>query len=185
MDQFRIGLGLFVFLALPPVAQFMESIMVVHMHMQMPMLVLAGVLMAPILLKKLPQLGDTWNRSGILGILLFLIIIGYWLLPRTMDEALTEIGVEVFKFISFPFLAGVPLRDSWKRLKDAHKTATLGLVTAMFTGMGCLYIFAPFQLCNNYLLIDQYILGWAFLLTAIGLFIYLLYQAIVDPSQYE
>jgi hypothetical protein len=110
---------------------------------------------------------------------------GYWLLPRTMDEALTLQSVEVFKFISLPFLAGIPLRDSWKKLSDFRKNTVITFFTIVFLGMGLLYILAPDQLCNNYLIIEQLTLGWAFVLTAIGMIVYLLYLAFVDPSQYE
>ncbi|WP_078555048.1 hypothetical protein [Bacillus alkalicellulosilyticus] len=185
MTQCKLGLALLVFLAIPPVAQFMESIMVIHMHMQMPMLVIAGLLMAPFVQKKIPIIFEKWNNDGIPGILLFSFIIGYWLLPRTMDEALMIPMVEVFKFISLPFLAGIPLRDSWKKLSEFARNTVLIIFTIIFLGMGFLYIYAPFQLCNNYLMIEQLTLGWGFLLTAIAMIIYLLYKAFVDPSQYE
>lgn len=185
MDQFKVGFLIFVFLAIPPVANFMESVMVIHMHMQMPMLVIAGLLMAPIVLQRFPNFFEKYNRDGIPGILLFIIIIGYWLLPRTMDEALLLKSVEVFKFISLPFLAGIPLRDSWKKLSDTRKNSVIIFFTVVFLGMGLLYILSPDQLCNNYLIIDQLTLGWAFLLTALGMIIYLLYIAFVDHSQYE
>jgi hypothetical protein len=185
MDQFKLGLALFVFLAITPVANFMESIMVIHMHMQMPMLVIAGLLMTPFFQQRFPSFFEKYNQKGIPGILLFLIIMGYWLLPRTMDEALTLQSVEVFKFFSLPFLAGVPLRDGWKKLSERGKNSIIGFFTVVFIGMGILYIFAQDQLCNNYLIIEQLTLGWSFLLTAIGMIIYLLYKAFVDPSQYE
>lgn len=185
MGQFQAGLGLFLFLALPPVANFMESVMIIHMHMQMPLLVIAGILMAPYVQSRFPRVFDQWNAAGLPGILLFAIITGYWLIPRTMDEALALWRVEAFKFFSLPMLAGIPLRDSWKKLGTSMKRWTITLITAVFTGMGLLYIYAPVQLCNNYLLIEQVTLGWSFLLTAIGLMIYLVYSAVVDPAQYE
>jgi hypothetical protein len=46
MTQFIYGLLLYIFLMLPPVANLVESIMITHMHMQMPMLVISGMLMA-------------------------------------------------------------------------------------------------------------------------------------------
>jgi hypothetical protein len=46
MNESFYGLLLWIFLVAPPVANFMESVMVIHMHMQMPMLVIAGMLMA-------------------------------------------------------------------------------------------------------------------------------------------
>lgn len=185
MGQFKFGLGLFIFLIIPPVARFMESVMVMHMHMQMPMLVIAGLLMAPFFQKKFPRFFDKWNENGIPGILLFIIIIGYWLLPRTMDEALALTSVQIFKFISLPFLAGVPLRDSWRKLSSFGQNLVIVIFTVLFIIMGLLYIFAEDQLCNNYLVIEQLQLGWGFLLTAVGMIVYLLYVAFVDPSQYE
>lgn len=185
MNQSFYGLLLFIFLVIPPVANFMESVMVIHMHMQMPMLVIAGFLMARFFQKRFPGFFVKWNSNGLPGILLFVIIMVYWMLPRTMDEALTTQTVEAFKFISLPFLAGVSLRNSWKKLSSLGKNVIIISFTVMFIGLGWLYIWSPVQLCNNYLLIEQVTLGWAFLTTAIGLVIYLGYNFFIDPSAYE
>src|SRR5699024_4037218 len=112
MKQFIYGLILFIFLILPPVATLAESTMSIHMHIQMPLLGVSGVLVNPFLQKLFPNVFNKYNRSGIPGIILFLIIVTYWLIPRTMDEALTYTSVEWFKFVSWTFLVGVPLRDS-------------------------------------------------------------------------
>jgi hypothetical protein len=185
MDKSFYGLLLFIFLIIPPVAQFMESVMAIHMHMQMPLFVIAGLLMAPFFTKRFPQFFEKWNQNGLPGILLFIIIMGYWMLPRTMDEALTVQSVEIFKFISLPFLAGVPLRDSWRKIGSFGKNTVIIIFTILFFGMGWLYIASPDQLCNNYLVIEQLTLGWSFITTAIGMVIYLIYTAFIDPSQYE
>lgn len=185
MNQPVFGLLLFIFLIIPPVANLMESVMIIHMHMQMPMLVIAGFFMGKFVLGRFPRFFEKWNQNGVPGIILFVIILVYWMLPRTMDEALSMYSVELFKFISLPFLAGIPLRDSWKKLSSAWKNALIISFTVLFAGMGLLYIISPVQLCNNYLLIDQIILGWGFITTGLGLGIYLLYDAIVDRSQYE
>ena len=185
MNQFLIGLALLIGLSIPPVAQLMESVMIIHMHMQMPMLLIAGFLMARFFQMKFPRFFDKYNQNGVPGILLFTIIMGYWMLPRTMDEALTTTSVEIFKFISLPFLAGIPLRDSWKKLSEPGRNCVIILFTVSFLGMGWLYIQSNVQLCNNYLVLDQIILGWGFITLAICLVIYLLYSFFVDPSQYE
>lgn len=179
------GLLLYAFLLAPPVAQLMESIMIVHMHMQMPMLVIAGLFMGRALQAWFPRFFEQWNRGGIPGILLFGIIAAYWMLPRTMDEALAMPSMEIFKFVSLPFLAGVPLQDSWRKLGDVGKTATIGAFTILFYVAGGIYLNSSEQLCNNYLLVDQIALGWGFLLTAIAMTVYLLYTAIVDRAAYE
>lgn len=185
MNQFISGLFLLIVLALPPVANLLESIMIIHMHMQMPLLVISGFLIADYFKRRFPDFFKNWNRNGIPGILLFVIIIVYWMIPRTMDEALTIQSVEVFKFISLPFLAGIPLRDSWKKINSSVKNAIIISFTIIFFAMGWLYIKWPEQLCNNYLLIEQITLGWGFLTMAFCMVIYLAYYAFVDPAEYE
>jgi len=185
MNQSFYGLLLFIFLVMPPVAQFMESVMVIHMHMQMPLLVIAGMLMARFFQLKFPAFFEKWNERGIPGILLFVLIMGYWMLPRTMDEALTLWTVEGFKFISLPFLAGIALRDSWKKLNSKGKNGVIIVFAILFLALGWLYTGSPIQLCNNYLVIEQITLGWAFILTAICMIIYLTYSFFVNPSDYQ
>lgn len=185
MKQFIYGSILFIFLIVPPVAELMESIMIIHMHMQMPLLVCAGFLMARLLQTKIPRFFATWNSNGVPGIILFMIIAAYWMIPRTMDEALMLPAMEWFKFISLTFLAGVPLRDSWSKLSANWKSIVLYSFTIMFIGMGWLYISAPIQLCNNYLLIEQMTLGWGFLTTAICMVIYLIYDLFADRTEYD
>jgi hypothetical protein len=172
-------------MALPPVSNLLESIMVVHMHMQMPLLVISGFLMAHYFQTKFPLFFEKWNHNGLPGMMLFAVIMVYWMIPRTMDDALTLQSVQLFKFIGLPFLAGIPLRDSWKKISPIGKNAIIICFTIMFIGMGLLYIKWPVQLCNNYLLIEQITLGWGFLTMAICLVIYLAYNAFIDPSEYE
>lgn len=185
MTQAKYGLVLVISLALPPVAQLMESIMIIHMHMQMPLIVIAGFLMAPFFQQKFPQFFWKWNENGIPGILLFIIIILYWMIPRTMDDALQSIPVELFKFISLALLAGVPLRNSWSKLTTKSKNIIFIFFLIVFAFMGVLYIFSPVQLCNNYLRTEQITLGWGFVTTAVCTFIYLLQLVFIDPSEYE
>ncbi|RKL67313.1 hypothetical protein CR203_12505 [Salipaludibacillus neizhouensis] len=184
-NQFIYGFLLLIFLALPPVANLLESIMIVHMHMQMPLLVIAGFLMAGLIQQRLPQFFKRWNHNGVPGILLFSIIMVYWMIPRLMDEALTVQSVELFKYISLPFLAGVPLRDSWQKIRPSFKNVIISCFSILFFAMGWLYITWPEQLCNNYLLIEQITLGWGFLTMAVCMVIYLIYNTLVDPSDYE
>jgi hypothetical protein len=171
------GLLLFVFLVIPPVAHYMESVMIIHMHMQMPLLVIAGCLMGRAVQIKFPSFLAKWNENGVPGILLFTIVTALWMVPRMMDEALASQGTEWFKFLSLALLAGVPLRISWGLLSPAWKNSIFILFTGLFALMGWLYIKVPIQLCNNYLLIEQITLGWAFVTMAVCLAIYTVYQA--------
>lgn len=185
MKPFIYGLILFVFLALPPVVNLAESIMTIHMHMQMPLIAVAGMLMTPLFKQYFPQFFDKWNKDGVPGILLALIVIGYWLIPRAMDDALMSLPVEVFKFISWAFLVGVPLMDSWPKLSTLWKNivfVTLGIVYLVMAGV---YIFAPDQLCNNYLIVEQRTLGWAFMFVGICLLLYFVQMLFYEESEHE
>lgn len=185
MKQAVYGLLLFVFLALPPVASFLESIMIVHMHMQMPLLVISGFLMARFFQLKFPRFFERWNHNGVPGILLFMIIWSYWMIPRSMDEAITVQAVEVFKFVSLPFLAGVPLRDSWKKLGAIGRNVIYAFLIVLFGLMAWLYIGADSQLCNNYLMVEQKTLGWGSLAMGAFLLMYVVQLIFVDQSEYE
>lgn len=179
MKQAIYGLIMYFLLMLPPVRTLAESIMVVHMHMQMPLLVFVGMLFTPFIKSKFPHFFEKWNQNGVPGIVLFMIIMIYWMIPRTMDEALTITTVEMFKFISLPFLAGVPLRDSWNKLSRKGKNIIFISFIMLFGVMGWLYTASPVQLCNNYLIKEQRALGITFLITSLCIFIYFIQSLFV------
>ncbi|WP_058308060.1 hypothetical protein [Gracilibacillus massiliensis] len=176
MKQAKYGLILYIFLILPPVANLLESIMIFHMHTQMPLLVFTGFLVTPFLKNKFPRFFDKWNRSGIPGIVLVVLIWSYWQLPRAMDDALTHFYVEYFKFISLPILVGIPLRDSWKKIRNIGQYMFLIYLFATLVITGFLYIWIDQQICNNYLIIEQQTLGWGSLAMAACLLLYIGYR---------
>ena len=102
-----------------------------------------------------------------------------------MDEALTLSGMEAFKFVSLSLLCGMPLRDSWPKIGYAAKSAVIIGFTLLFAGMGLLYVIAPLQLCNNYVLLEQIALGWGFLTTAFCMVIFIIYHLFTRHSAYE
>lgn len=146
--------------------------MIVHMHTQMPLLVISGFLMAQFFQKRFPRFFEKWNHNGVPGILLFMIIWSYWMIPRSMDDAITTQAVEIFKFASLPFLAGIPLRDSWRKLGSKGKGAVYTCLMMIFMLMAWLYIFSDEQVCNNYLVVEQITLGWGSLAIAACMFLY-------------
>src|SRR5690606_3331375 len=143
MKQALYGLFVLIVLTLPPVRHLLESIMIVHMHMQMPAIVFAGFLMGKFVELKFPRFLEKWNRNGIPGILLFVVVMIYWTIPKTMDETLTVTSMEFFKFFSLSLLAGVPLRVSWRKLSKRAKNILFIFFTLKYFGMGVLYINAP------------------------------------------
>lgn len=185
MKQAIYGLVLYVFLIAPPVAEMAESIMSIHMHVQMPLLAVAGMLMTPLLQRKWSGFFRKWNGNGVPGILLFLVVITYWLIPRAMDDALTLPLVEVFKFISWAFLIGLPLRDSWGKLTKRLKHVVFLYVSIVYLFMAALYIFSPDQLCNNYLIVEQRTLGWGFLVIALSILLFFVQMIFIKVEDYE
>jgi hypothetical protein len=185
MKQAIYGLLLYVFLILPPVANVLESIMVIHMHMQMPLFVTSGFLMAPFFQIQFPLFFAKWNNNCVPGIILVVMIWIYWMIPRAMDEALTVQSVEIFKFISLPFLVGLPLRDSWKKLSSTGKGIIYVIFIIIFLIISWLYIDSESQLCNNYLLVEQKALGWSSLAIAVCMIIYLVQLIFVDQSEFK
>lgn len=185
MRQPIYGFVLFIFLILPPVVTLTESIMAIHMHVQMPLFFISGLLMAPFFQKKFPRFFEKWNANGIPGILLFMIIVIYWMIPRTMDEALTIQAVEIFKFISLPFLAGVPFRDSWKKIGSWIKNIVYVSLSLIFAALAILYIISPTQLCNNYLIVEQKALGWGFVFFSGCIFFYFIQTLFIKETNDE
>lgn len=185
MKQAIYGLLLYIFLLLPPVVEILESIMIVHMHMQMMLLVVSGFLMARFFQERFPIFFEKWNSDGVPGITLVLFIWVYWMIPRSMDEALIIPTVETFKFISLPFFVGIPLRDSWKKFSSVGKNIILIFFTVIFLIMSWIYIGSENQLCNNYLINEQKALGWGTLAIGICMMIYVIQLLFVDQSEFK
>src|SRR5699024_11838294 len=98
MRQAKYGFILYLVLMIPPVVTKLESIMVTHMLVQIPLFIFSGWLMGQFFLERFPNFFEKWNSNGVPGIILFFIITTYWMIPRVMDEALTLTLVEGFKF---------------------------------------------------------------------------------------
>lgn len=153
----------FVVLALPPMQQFLEQSMVTHMLVQIPVLVIIGWMLG----KKLPENWKSkitlWNRWGITGMVLAVIIMTYWMLPRALDAAISEWHFELVKFVTVPIM-GIALSLSWPLLHPIAQGVLKLEFWATFMRLGWLYLDLPDRLCANYLLGDQRILGQLLLL---------------------
>ncbi|MBS4219206.1 hypothetical protein KHA96_12850 [Bacillus sp. FJAT-49711] len=183
MKQGICGAILYIMLMVPPIKNSLESIMILHMLVQLPLLILVGWLIGKLLLKKYNGFFTKWNKNGIPGMLMVVIITTYWMLPRILDEALSVWSIELFKFIGLPCLVGVLLRDSWKKIQAAGKSFIFLNYISMFGLMSWLYIDSPIQICNNYLEIEQQMLGWGFLMVTVGMIFYMLQMVFIDHSE--
>ncbi|MCE4957384.1 hypothetical protein [Macrococcoides caseolyticum] len=174
MRQFYYGLALFIFLALPPIRTLFESIMVMHMHMQMMLLFIAGWLMGKLVNQKLIK-AHRYNTTGMPGLIIFIFLFIYWMLPRAMDEALEYLQVEAFKFVSIP-LIGMLFRDSMAKLNHNKKFIIYTCIAITFSILAYFYIFSETTLCNNYLENDQLAVGYGFIFIAISVVLFMFIQ---------
>src|SRR5699024_11227427 len=99
MKQAVYGSFLLIFLMLPPVTHLAESIMSIHMHMQMPLIAIGGMLLTPFLQKKFTSFFEKYNENGIPGIILFFIIMLYCIISKSMNDVLYSGYAEAFMFI--------------------------------------------------------------------------------------
>jgi hypothetical protein len=179
-----IGTLLYLLLIIPPVRNFMESIMIIHMLIQLPLLIIIGCLLGKYIMKKAPKVFHAINENGVPGMILIVAITMYWMLPRTLDEALTLSPFEVFKFISLP-IVGILLADSWVKIKDIGQVFIYLNYLSMFALMGWLYLDSPIQICNNYLITQQKTLGWGFIFITAVMILYVLQCVFTDHRHTE
>jgi hypothetical protein len=159
----------FVALALPWTRHTLERVMIGHMLVQIPLLVVIGVLIA----RALPPVVTTrlakWNAGGISGMLLALIASSWWMLPRALDSALASPAMEVTKFVTLPFFVGVPLALSWGALGAMGRGVVIANVLPMWAVVGWAYMAAPVRVCNYYLVDQQVVAGLGLLNLSVAL----------------
>lgn len=152
------GLALLALLALPGPRQALEASMWRHMVLQFPLLLLAGALLAATLPARARGAVARWNAHGISGLVLAGVVLAVLMVPRALDLALRDAGVELAKHAAL-LLAGAALRLSWRPAGRVVQGFFLGNVLPMTAVAGQLYRDAPLRLCNAYLLDDQARLG--------------------------
>mgnify|MGYP000908403615 CR=1 FL=1 len=140
----------------------LESSMVTHMLVQLPLLAIAGWC-----------LGRTWqsaratgvtacalalvqscNRGGVTGLVAASFAMLTWMLPRTLDLARLDVMADALKFVSVP-AAGLAVALSWPRLPVIARAVVHLEVIATFFRFGWGYLAAEQRLCLSYLADDQ------------------------------
>lgn len=148
---FWTGLLAVAVLALPPLRQLLEADMTLHMLLQFPLLIVAGVLIGLGLPASIKARLAPWNRHGIAGLLLASLVAAFWMIPRALDEVLLLPWLEACKFVSLSLGVGSALALSWRAAGFLVQGFFLGNLLPMMTVVGWLYLEAPVRLCNAYL----------------------------------
>jgi uncharacterized membrane protein len=145
-------------LALPPIRQALQGTMTSQMLVQIPLLALAGWLVARAMPHRIAALAR-WDYQGIGGLLLASLTGMVWMLPRMMDASVDDAWFTLAKFASVPLLIGAPVALSWPQAGFVVRGVFLLELIATAFRLGWLYLVSPMRLCSNYLLSDQQRLG--------------------------
>lgn len=159
--------------------------MPLHMLLQMPMLLGAGIACgyaascAALHFQRTPNrllaavarlisgYGKQLDEYGIVGLTFFLLLSAYWMIPKALDDVLVSAGAETGKFVAF-FVAGLMFPGTLARANRVTQLFFLGNFAWMTAIVGMLYQDTAVRLCNAYLLDDQLIAGQGLVILSIA-----------------
>jgi hypothetical protein len=150
---------LIVLLALPPSRAWLESDLIGHVLVQIPLLALSGWLIGSAFASRVHDMKG-WNHGGVAGLTLVIFTTLFWMLPRSIDSAVQQTGYEVIKFLSLP-CAGAALGMSFPRAHTLLRGVLKANLISMLGVFAWLYVTAPVRLCISYFKSDQEKLGLA------------------------
>jgi hypothetical protein len=148
-------------LATPPARTLLESSMVLHMLVQLPLLACIGF-----------WIGKSWrstasgpaarslaavqslNAGGATGLIAASFVMVLWMLPRFLDLARLDFAADMLKFASVT-AAGVAVALSWPRVPAIARAVVHLEVIATLLRFGWGYLAAEERLCLSYLAGDQ------------------------------
>ncbi len=171
--QFGLGVVLVGLLSLADSRAVLESSLVHHMLIQMPLLAFSGWMFGKGLMDRITATGlRRWNERGVPGLLVALFGMLFWMIPRWLDTSLSEPLWEVIKFITVPLMIGLPLAISWPQLSSFARAVVWSNAISMLLFIGWLYVAAPVRVCNNYLVNQQEEFGYTAMALALLIALY-------------
>lgn len=172
MNKAWIGLLILGILSLPAVRAKLESSLLSHVLIELPLLAVGGMLIGRFILERRPRLGRTIEKYGIAALLTALFVFLYWMLPQSLDASLADPVYATAKFISLPVLLGIPLALLGAYAFPIVKGFVVCNLISMLLVLGWLYTTAPIQLCNFYMQSEQEQLGRLMIVLACLAFFY-------------
>lgn len=174
MTRADATLGTVIFAAAAAVQPWVASDPLVHMLVQFPLL--GGVGFA---LGRRISLPERWTGAAVI---IGIATVFFWMLPRSLDSALTSWTMHLAKFTTLPLAAGLPLTLAWPRLHRVLRGFVKAETISMLGVLGFLYTHAPIRICNSYLITDQVRLGFGFFWVAAALAILWSLPVFLGPS---
>jgi len=158
-----------------PIAAWLESSMLLHVLVQLPLLAWAGWLGGALLPPRWVEWLNRYNRRGVTGVVLVSGVALFWMLPSALDASLDSGLFAAAKAVSITLLIGTALFITSRVWHPLLKGLFLLEAWAMLARLGYVYAISPDRLCTNYLFGEQQLLGetllwiagaWAALWTA-------------------
>lgn len=163
------AIGCWLALWLSPLRIALESDMALHMAVQLPILIALGGLLSIVARHYEPRWLADADWLGIPGIVAVVFGTSFWMLPRALDQAIADPLVDLGKFLSLPFLVGLPLGLSWRRMPPLGRAFIWANFIPKLGAIGGLYLAAPTRLCAYYRLDQQASAGWTLIAVAVAL----------------
>lgn len=164
-----------------PLRHPLESNMTAHMLIQLPTVALLGAfLRIPDLLTRVLE---KWDRSGLASLLAAVFTAAFWMLPRNLDAAVGDTGMDAAKFVSLMLFVGMALRWSWPRLPSLARGVVWSQLAAMMMVMGWVYLAAPVRVCVNYGMSQQHLAGYGFIAASLTLGVWLTARVFISGVQ--
>jgi len=148
-----------VILWFPDLGGLLKSSMLTHMGIQVSLLIVVGHRLGHALLEYRPELTLVARRYRWALMLVTLVTLTVWMLPRLLDLAVESPVVDLIKALSLVLCAGVPLAWAWPQLPAVGRGVIHLEALASLWRLGWLYLDSPTRLCVQYSLDDQQRLG--------------------------
>ena len=161
-----IGLLIIGISSIPAIKLRLESHLLSHVLIELPLLVIGGALIGQFILERRPEFARAIKKYSPAFLLISLFTFLYWMLPQSLDASLADPVYAIAKFISLPILLGIPLSLSALQSSPIAKAFIVCNLISMLLILGWLYTMAPIQLCNYYLQSEQKQLGQFMLMLA-------------------
>jgi hypothetical protein len=145
-------------LVMVPLRHLLEQHMLTHMLVQIPVLLLAGVLTGT----AAPRLARMthWNMAGVPALFAASLVLAFWMTPIAIDHAVASAGWDAAKAVSIVF-AGAIAAAAWRVAPTVVQAFFGGNMVWMSVAAGQLYQAEGPRLCNAYLQDDQALTGIA------------------------
>lgn len=156
--RFGSGAGLALLVLALTARPLLERDMVMHMLVQIPALLLAGVAIGTAVPHCAPL--SRWNEAGVPALFAASLILTFWMIPIAIDHAVEALGWDMAKAASIAF-AGAIAAISWRIAPTVVQAFFVGNLVWMAIVVGQLYQDEGSRLCNAYLQSDQAVTGVA------------------------